>query len=365
MEVNAGHDDVELGEGFFVEIHGAVGEDVALDAGEDVDASFHLVVNLPDAGGVGEGARVVHAVGHGEELGVVGDGDVAAAAEDGGFGHFADGAGAVGLMGVHVDVAVEVGEGDKVGKGVRCGGFELAAVFAELGGDVVEAERVVDFGFGFRRDDAAVVDAGEGIFGKGEALLEGALAQGYVVVFGAGEVLEGGAVGGTGEEADVDLEVVAEGEGDLVLAAGVELVDEGESGDVFDGGGDDRGLAGRAGGKEVEVADGFAAAAERAGGSDGVDAGKLEDEVSDGGGVVAGLVDAEAGRVAAVVFDAFEEFFGKLGTHAGELGEVAGLGGGFELIDGGDLERGPDEGDGFGPHAGQAQELEHGGAVLE
>ncbi len=55
----------------------------------------------------------------------------------------------------------------------------------------------------------------------------GALAQGDVVVLGAGEVLQGGAVGGAREEADVDLKLIAEGEGDLVLALGEELVDEG------------------------------------------------------------------------------------------------------------------------------------------
>ena len=98
---------------------------------------------------------------------------------------------------------------------------------------------------------------------------------------GAGEVLEGGSVAGAGEEADVDLEIVAEGEGDLVLAAGHELVDEGEGGDVLDGGGDDVGLTGGAGGEEVEVADGLAAAAEGAGGGDLVDAGELEDEGGD------------------------------------------------------------------------------------
>ncbi len=78
----------------------------------------------------------------------------------------------------------------------------------------------------------------------------------------AGEVLQGCSVAAAGEEADVDLEIVAEGEADFVLALGEELVDEGKRGDVFDGGADDVGLAGGAGDEEVEVADGLAAAAE-------------------------------------------------------------------------------------------------------
>jgi hypothetical protein len=79
---------------------------------------------------------------------VVGDGDVAEAAGDGGFGHLADGGGAVGLGGVHVDVAADVGEGDEMRERVGCGGFELAGVLAELGWDVVEVEGVVDVGLG-------------------------------------------------------------------------------------------------------------------------------------------------------------------------------------------------------------------------
>ncbi len=110
--------------------------------------SSDFVVDFADALDVGEGALVVEAVGHGEVLGVVGDGDVSEAAGDGGFGHLADGVAAVGGVGVHVEVAADVGEGDEVGESVGCCGFDLAAVFAELGWDVVEVEGLVDFLFG-------------------------------------------------------------------------------------------------------------------------------------------------------------------------------------------------------------------------
>ncbi len=46
-------------------------------------------------------------------------------------------------------------------------------------------------------------------------------------------------------------------------------------------------------------------------------------------GVVASHVDAEAAGVGAVILDAFEELGDELFAHAGEGGEVAGLGGGF------------------------------------
>ena len=80
-------------------------------------------------------------------------------------------------------------------------------------------------------------------------------------------------------------------------------------------------------------------------------------------GEFGGLVDAEAAGVAAMVLDAFKELVGELLAHAGELEELALAGGGFELVDVGDLEGGPEEGDGLGAHAGEAEELEHGGAV--
>ena len=196
--------------------------------------SFHLGVDFADGLDVGEGALVVEAVGHGEVFAVVGDGDVFEAAGEGGFGHLADGVAAVGGVGVHVEVAADVGERDEVREGVGGGGFDLAGVFAELGRDVVEVEGVVDFCLGGCGDDGVVFDAEEGVLVEGEAALDGSLAEGDVVHLGAGEVLEGGSVAAAREEADVDLEVVAEGEGDFVLAFGEELVDEGEGGDVLD-----------------------------------------------------------------------------------------------------------------------------------
>ena len=55
-----------------------------------------------------KGTGVVHAVRHREQLGVVGDGDIFEAAEEGGFGHFADGVCSIRFEGVHVNVATQV-----------------------------------------------------------------------------------------------------------------------------------------------------------------------------------------------------------------------------------------------------------------
>ena len=56
-----------------------------------------------------ERALFVQAVGHGQVLGVVGDGDVSVSAGQGGLGHLADGVVAVAGRGVHVHVAADVG----------------------------------------------------------------------------------------------------------------------------------------------------------------------------------------------------------------------------------------------------------------
>jgi len=128
--VNAGDDDVHLGERGVIEIERAVGEDVDLDAGEDTDFPFHFGVDLADGFDVSDGSRVVEAIGHREVFGVVSDGDVFETTGESSFGHLPDGVAAVGGVGVHVEVAADVGEGDELGECVGGRGFDLSGVFA-------------------------------------------------------------------------------------------------------------------------------------------------------------------------------------------------------------------------------------------
>ena len=53
---------------------------------------------------------------------------------------------------------------------------------------------MVDGFFGFARDDHVVFEAEQGVLREREAALDGALAQGDIVVLGAGKVLHGRAV---------------------------------------------------------------------------------------------------------------------------------------------------------------------------
>ena len=175
---------------------------------------------------------------------------------------------------------------------------------------------------------------------------------------------ERGAVGGLGQQPHIDLQVVAKGEGDLVLALGEEFVDQGQGGDEVDSGGNHLGFAGRPGREQVEIADGLTPTAERAGRRHSLDAGELAQQRTDAVGVLGGLVDAETARVAAVIFDAFQELFGELLAHARQLEQRTSLGCRFELVDVRDLECRPEQGYCLGTHAGQPQKLQHGGSIF-
>ncbi len=113
--VDAGDDHVHLGEDFVVEVERAIGQNVDLDAGEDADAAFHLLVHFTDAADVFERALFIEAVGHGQVFGVVGDGDVLIAPGECGVGHFANGVVAIGGGGVHVHVAFDIGRFNEPG----------------------------------------------------------------------------------------------------------------------------------------------------------------------------------------------------------------------------------------------------------
>ena len=107
-------------------------------------------------------------------------------------------------------------------------------------------------------DDGVVFEAKEGVLVKGEAALDGALAEGDVVHLGAGEVLQRGAVAGARKQAHIHLQVAAQREADLVLAFGEQLVDERKRGDVVYSCLNYFWLTSRAGDKQVEVAAGLA-----------------------------------------------------------------------------------------------------------
>jgi hypothetical protein len=99
-------------------------------------------------------------------------------------------------MGVHVHVAADIFLANQLGKSTLRSGVDLAEVLAELGRDPCEVEGGVDLLFCRGGDYGVIVEAGQRPLAERVAHLEGALAEGDVVVLGSGEVLERRAVGG-------------------------------------------------------------------------------------------------------------------------------------------------------------------------
>ena len=99
-----------------------------------------------------------------------------AAAKNRALDHFRDRLAAIGGDGVHVDVALDVSERNELRQSICSGGFNFAAVLAQLGFDVGQAELGVDLFFGCAGNALVRVEPREAILIEREAKLERALA---------------------------------------------------------------------------------------------------------------------------------------------------------------------------------------------
>ena len=105
------------------------------------------------------------------------------------------------------------------------GSFDLAAVFAQLGRNPRQADGLVHAGLGLARDFRIVLHAEQAVFAELQPHLDGARADGDVVVLAAGEVLHGRAETFGRQRADVHLQaLVADAGAGLVLAAAQHFV---------------------------------------------------------------------------------------------------------------------------------------------
>ena len=157
VRVHRRDDEIELGEAVVGEIEPAVGQDVALDAGEQRQA-LESAVQRPHAGRVLERAALVEAVGHRQRLAVVGDGDVLMAEAVRRGGHRLEVVPAVGGGRVHVQVAAQIADGDERGQRAGDRRLDFAAMLAQLGLDPRHAERLVDAFLGLAGDLLVVVE---------------------------------------------------------------------------------------------------------------------------------------------------------------------------------------------------------------
>ena len=134
---------------------------------------------------------------------------------------------------MHLEVTADVGELDEVRETVLLGGFDLAGHFAQLRGDVIEAELGVDFLFGFSGYGLAALQRGQGVFVERPAHFVGAAAEGDVVLLRSGEIEQRGAEIFFAEKAQVDLQAAFEQDADFVSAVGEGLADGRVTQDVF------------------------------------------------------------------------------------------------------------------------------------
>jgi len=141
-------------------------------------------------------------------------------------------------------------------------------------------------------------------------------------------------------------------------------VNLGVSRGVFDGSTGFFRCASRPGDEQIEVAGGFATAAQRTGRRHAFDAGETGEPGGDPLRRVFGLIEAVAAGAAAVILDAFADLLDLLGAHSREPGKAPGSDRFGELIDAGDLGGRPQQGDGLRAHAGELQQFQNAGPVL-
>ena len=153
------------------------------------------------------GAQVVgvEADPHAHAGGVVGDRQVGVAELHRCLDHLHDGGLAVGGVAVGVQVAANVSERHQLGQLAVAGGFELAAVLAQLGRDRLIAQVAVDLVLVRRAEHLAALDLLDAPLRHLQPARLGLLAHGHVVRLRSGEVLQQVAVRLRRDDAQVHL----------------------------------------------------------------------------------------------------------------------------------------------------------------
>src|SRR5215218_2863498 len=255
--MHGGYDEVQFGEDIVVVVEGTVPEDVDLRSAEEMDLTV-AVVGLPHGLHLLLQALGRKTVRHPEATGVVAEDEVLVAELDSRLGHALDGAFAVRVVGVNVQVPTDIFDGDEVGQSASVCGFDLAGVLPQLRRYVGEAEPRVEIllrGHGFV---VAGPRLGQAVLGDVDTHLDGPLAQRDVVGLAAGEVVQERAVGLGFDYPQIYLGPAAKDK-DLLRAVGQDFLGERRLCEVV---GERVGVLAR--GDDVDVADGLLHAAQGA-----------------------------------------------------------------------------------------------------
>ena len=228
---------------------------------------------------------------------------------------------AVGLRGVIMKYAAQVGKLDQLRQLAGLGGVDLTVAFAEFGRNPRQPERLENLCFvrGAGRR-GLLIDRLEAPLAHAETAPERAMAHGDVMLLRAGEVMEGEIELLRGHDAKVRLQAILEAHAGLRLSMGGHLLHAG----IGDKPIHNR-LRFRRGHEEVEVADCFAGTAERSGGFGERDLRQRTQAGENRLGDRRGFVPPVALAVGDAVLDPFEDFFLGLGAETLELGDRSGL----------------------------------------
>ena len=136
LAVHPGDHQVELAQDLIRQVQAAVREDVHLDALEDPEGhpfagralAGQALVQAVDGRHLLQEPPAVQPMGHGQALGVVGDGQVVAPPLAGGGHHLQQAGMAVGGVGMAVQVAAQVGQGHQLWQQAPARGLDLPAV---------------------------------------------------------------------------------------------------------------------------------------------------------------------------------------------------------------------------------------------
>lgn len=278
-DMGACDDEVKPVECVVVKIKRAVGEDIDFISVEDGDMACEVLAGGFDFIALFLESFDAQSVRLGTASRVICDGDGVESSGDGVLNELVERESAIRGGGMGVKFGPDVFEFDQVR---RFGQIDLAGVFADGGGDIWQIEFAVDVGLGCAGDGIEATALGracaglvveQAVFIKREVVALGDLAEVYAVLFRASKVEDGGTPCVGLDDAQVDLD----GAGRRLPFAPRALTDS-ETGrgfcrtlgeDFFEPGSNEESLSnggGVGGGDEdVDIADGFAASAQRTG----------------------------------------------------------------------------------------------------
>ena len=264
---------------------------------------------------------------------MIGDSEPFETEGGGGLGHSLEGVLAIAGDGVIVETSSDLSAGEEVGQLVFFGGGNFSTVFAEFGGNKSEAESAVEVFFFFEFEGGFRFSLEEAPFAEVKTLIDGALAEGDIMLLGSSEVGEGCGPGFGGNDAEVAGDAPSKDDTGFGFALGDDFLDRRGGDECLH---DFLGLGG--GGDEIEIFDNFFASAEAAGDLCLLDVWALaevgEKSLSDG----QGIAEAMELLVGGAAGDGFEKVGGGFFSQTCNRGEATIGASGGESFDRFDVE---------------------------